>query len=143
MKREEDIARLLRDPDLPYNQIVRIPAVLYFPPEVLGQLNDLCQLRELSPRQLIAEAFESQIAGWDQFCEEVMTPLKPGESESWPEDPLYALACVTPLHLMSTFVKMMEDPIGFEQLKKDAPADWSFRSPEQDADPADWWKEDE
>jgi hypothetical protein len=33
-----------------------------------------------------------------------------------------------------------------KQLKKDAPADWSFRSIEElkkDADQADWWKRSE
>ena len=34
-----------------------------------------------------------------------------------------------------------EDPDAFDQLKKDAPAEWSFASiKELDAEPADWWK---
>jgi hypothetical protein len=73
-----------------------------------------------------------------------MTPLKPGESEDWPEGPMFALACVAFLHWMRTFNKMMKDPDAIdatlEQLKKDVPADWSFRSLdelEDDDDQAD------
>jgi hypothetical protein len=36
----------------------------------------------------------------------------------------------------------MEDPIGFAQMKKDAPAEWSFSSFEGEDEPADWWKAD-
>ena len=72
-----------------------------------------------------------------------MTPLKPGESKAWPEDPLYCLACVTMLQFIRTFIKMMEDPIAFAQMRKDAPAEWSFESIEPDNDQADWWKEGE
>jgi hypothetical protein len=41
------------------SELTRIPAVFYFPPDVLGQLNELCAQRCLTPGQLIAEAFES------------------------------------------------------------------------------------
>jgi hypothetical protein len=141
-KRRKTIARLLSDPELPHHQIVKIPAVLYFPADVLEQLNEFCSLRQLTPAQLMAEAFKRQESRWEQFVDEVMTPLEPGESEAWPEDPLYCLACVATIHFTRTFVKMIEDPIGFEQMKKDAPADWSFGAYEA-ADPADWWKEEE
>jgi hypothetical protein len=35
--------------------------------------------------------------------------------------------------------------VAFDQLKKNAPADWSFRSIEEldDNEPADWWKVEE
>jgi len=38
---------------------IRMPAVLYFPPEVLGQLNEICELREMTSAQLISEAIQS------------------------------------------------------------------------------------
>jgi hypothetical protein len=43
------------------------------------------------------------------------------------------------------FMLLREDPIAFEQMRKDAPADWSFRSIEElgDDDQADWWKGEE
>jgi hypothetical protein len=136
-------ARYLREDNL-LSQIPAIPAVLYFPPDVLGQLNELCSLRQLTVQQLMMEAIKSQQQRFDQLIDEVMTPLKPGESTAWPEDPLYCLACVMLLQWMRLFVKMMEDPAGFEQLKRDAPADWSFRSLEEiNDDPADWWKTDQ
>jgi hypothetical protein len=138
------LAALIRQHKM-LSSIVAIPAVLYFPPEVVEQLNELCRLRQLSPKQLITEAFKSQETRFDQFVEEVMTPLAPGESQAWPEDPLYCLACVMMLHFVRTFIKMMEDPVGFEQMKKDAPAEWSFGSIEELGadDQADWWKADE
>jgi hypothetical protein len=136
-------AQYLREDKL-LSQIPAIPAVLYFPPEVLGQLNELCSMRQLTVHQLMTEALKSQETRFDQLIDEVMTPLKPGESTAWPEDPLYCLACVMLLQWMRLFVKMMEDPAGFEQIKSDAPLEWSFRSPESDdEEPADWWKEDE
>jgi hypothetical protein len=125
-----------------FQEITRIPATLYFPPDVLGQLNELCELRRLSPGRLIAEAFKSQYARWDEFCEEIMTPLAPGEREVWSEDPLYALACVAMLHFVRTFIKMVDDPDAFEEFKKSAPAEWPFSSVEEQNEPdeADWWK---
>jgi hypothetical protein len=74
-------------------QITAIPTVLYFPREVLGQLNELRNLRQLTVRQLMMEAMKSQQTRFDQLIHEVMTPLKPGESTAWPEDPLYCLVC--------------------------------------------------
>jgi hypothetical protein len=50
---------------------------------------------------------------------------------------------------MRTFHKLMEDPEAMDatinQMKKDAPADWSFHSIEEleDDDQADWWKTEE
>jgi hypothetical protein len=133
-------ARLL-ERQLAYTELAKIPAVLYFPPEVLDQLNELCELRGLEPGQLIAEAFKSQSGRWDAFYKEVLTPLAPGESEVWPEDPLYCLACVTMLHFITLFIEMVQHPVAFEELKAQAPADWSFSSGEEDEDDqADWWK---
>jgi len=125
---------------------ITIPAVLYFPRAILGQLNELCQLRGLTPDQLIVEAIKSQDARFEEFIQEVMTPLKPGEPEIWPEDPLYVLACVLTIHLFRVLHKKLDDPAGFEEFKKNAPSQWSFSSleePDDDPDPADWWKETE
>lgn len=125
---------------------IAIPAVLYFPREVLGQLNELCHLRGLTPAQLILEAIKSQDNRFEQFIKEVWTPLKPGEPEIWPEDPLYSLASVLVLHLFRVLHQKLNDPAGFEEFKKNAPSEWSFSSPEEqddDPEPADWWKEEE
>jgi hypothetical protein len=108
-------------------------------------LKELCEYNEYTPGRLMAGAFKAQEARWEEFVEEVMTPLKPGESEAWPEDPLYCLVCVATLHFVRTFIKLCEDPDALDQLKKDAPADWSFGSIEElgEFDQADWWKADE
>jgi hypothetical protein len=107
---------------------------LYFPPEVLKQLNEFCTVRRLTPSQLMAEAFKRQDASVDQFVEEVVTPLKPDDPFIWPKDPLRCLVCATMRHFIWTFAKAVEDPIGFAQMKKDAPREWSFGAIE----PADW-----
>ena len=106
-------ARMIQQ-ELPHHEITRIPATLYFPPDVLGQLNELCELRRLTSGQLIAEAFKSQYARWDEFCKEIMTPLASGEREVWSEDPLYALACVAMLHFARALIKMVDEPDAFE-----------------------------
>jgi hypothetical protein len=59
---------------------------------------------------------------------EVLTPLEPGEIEVWPEDPLDLLARVVALHAMRLLIRSYEDPAGFEEDKKLAPAEWSFCS---------------
>jgi hypothetical protein len=69
-----------------------------------------------------------------------MTPLPPGKSELWPDDPLYALACVAMLHFARVLIKMVDEPEAFEELKKPAPAEWSFSSVQDEPDPAGWWK---
>ena len=71
-----------------------------------------------------------------------MIPLKVGEPEIWPEDPLYILARVLMVHLIRVFHKRLEDPPGFEELRKNAPAEWRFSLIKQQNEPeeADWWK---
>src|SRR5580704_14485798 len=63
---------------------------------------------------------------------------------SWPEDPMFCLACVSTVHFLHCFTRSVYDPIAFQQQKEHAPAEWSFSSfeePEPDeGDPADWWK---
>jgi len=120
-------------------QDVAAPAVLYFPPEVLDQLNELCELKAVSPGQLISEALKSQDERHEQFLKEVTTPLKPDEIEILPEDPLYILACVVTIHLFRTLHKRLQDPAAFEEVKKNAPVEWSFASIE-DQDEVDRWK---
>jgi hypothetical protein len=89
-------------------------------------LNELCVLKRITPTRLIDEAINSQGARWEEFIEEVTIPSKPGEPEIWPEDPLYILARVLMVHLIRVFHKRLEDPSGFEELRKNAPAEWSF-----------------
>jgi hypothetical protein len=86
-------------------------------------LNKLSVLKRLTPTQLLVEAINSQGARWEEFIKEVMIPLKPGESEICPEDPLYILARVLMVHLIRVFHKRLEDPAGFEELRKNAPAE--------------------
>jgi hypothetical protein len=137
------LAKLLHDKVIP--GITAIPAVLYFPHEVVDQLNEICRVRGLTPGQLMAEVLKAQRPRFDQFVEDVMKPRKPGEPTAWPKDPLYCLACGTMRHFARNFMLLQEDPVAFEQMRKDAPVDWSFRSLEElEADePADWWKGDE
>ena len=147
--RHRKIARILSDPDLPHHQMLQIPGVLYFPPKLLEDLHKFLEYNECTPGQLVAGAFKLQLPRWKKFYKFVMTPLKPGEPVEWPEDPMFALACVALVHWIKTFNKMMEDPgaidATLEQLKKDAPAEWSFHSIEEleDDDQSDWWKREE
>ena len=144
-----EIARILSDPNLPFNHFMQIPGVLYFPRKIVKDLEEIREYNEYTYGQLVAWALKLQLPRWNKFYKFVMTPLKPGEPKVWPEDPMFALACVAFVHWIRTFNKMMEDPdaIGatIEQLKKDAPADWSFRALEEldDDDQAGSWKSDE
>ena len=122
------------------SDITSIPGTLYFTPEVFDQMNELCVLKRLTSTQVIVEAINSQGPRWEEFIAEVMIPLKPGEPEFWPEDPLYILARVLMVHLIRVFHKRLEDPAGFEELRKNAPAEWCFGSIKQQNEPeeADW-----
>jgi hypothetical protein len=70
-------------------EIAAIPAILAFPPEIFTQLDELCELRGFTHHQLVVEAALSlQGQGRsEKIMEEVLTPLEPGETEVWPEDP--------------------------------------------------------
>jgi hypothetical protein len=111
-------------------------------PKIFEQLEELCVLKGLTPTQLTVEAINSQGVRWQEFIAEVMTPLKPREPKIRPEDPLYILARVVMVHLIRVFHKRREDPAGFEELRKNAPPEWSFSSigEQNEADEADWWK---
>ena len=49
------------------------------------------------------------------------------------------------LHAVRLLIKRYEDPAGFEEDKKLAPAEWSFCSAKDldDDELADWWKLEE
>ena len=114
------------------SDITSIPGTMYFTPEVFDQLNELCVLKRLTPTQLIVEAINSQGARWEEFIAEVMTPLKLGDPKSG----------VLMVHLIRVFHKRLEDPAGFEELRKNAPPEWCFASIKQQKESvaADWWK---
>ena len=124
------------------SKVTSIPGTLYFTPEIFDQLDELCVLKRLTPTQLIVEAINSQGARWEKFIAEVMHPLKSDETEICLEDPLYILARVLMVHLIRVFHKRLEDPAGFEELRKNAPAEWCFASIKQQKEPvpADRWK---
>ena len=42
-------------------QIVAIPATLYFPTSIVTELNEICQSLGYTPEQLVIEAFRGQI----------------------------------------------------------------------------------
>ena len=109
-------------------EIAAIPAILAFPPEIFAQLDELCELRGFTHHRLVVEAVKSRLDSWKQISDEVLTPIAPGEIEVWPEDPLDLLARVVALHAMRLLIQRYEDPAGFEEDKKLAPAEWSFCS---------------
>ena len=111
--------------------VTRTPAILYFPPEVLERLNALCVEFRCSPLELIMEAFKPQQDRWEEFVEEVMAPVKSWETKVWPEDPMFALACVSMNQIMRNLIRITEDPAGFEEQRKQAPSQWAFRSIEE------------
>jgi hypothetical protein len=92
-------------------EIVAIPAILAFPPEVHAQLDQLCELCGFTHHRLVVEAVKSQQDRWKQISDEVLTPLAPGEIEVWPEDPLDLLARVVALHAMRLSHQRYEDPL--------------------------------
>jgi hypothetical protein len=139
-----NFATFLRQ-DKMMSAITAVPAVLYFPRAIVEQLNELCRAHHLTAQQLMVKALKGQEPRFDQFVEYVLKPRKPGEPPAWPSDPLYCLACGTMRHFARNFLMLNEDPVAFEQMRKDAPAEWSFGSIEEieDDEPADWWKGDE
>jgi hypothetical protein len=123
-------------------EIVVIPATLYFPSAIVAQLNEICDQSGFTPGQLVVRALKGQIYHWERFYLYVTTPSEKPEDFSWPEDPMFCLACVSTVHFLHSFTRSVYDPIAFKQQKEHAPAEWSFSSfeePDED-DPADWWK---
>jgi hypothetical protein len=123
-------------------QIVAIPATLYFPARMVAQLNEICEIFGYTQEQLVIEALKGQIDYWEEFYEYVITQPEQPQDFIWPDDPVLCLACVTILHVISCFTRCAHDPVAFARLKADAPAEWSFRAIEEgeETDPADWWK---
>ena len=123
-------------------QIVAIPATLYFPTSIVAELNEICKSLGYTPEQLVIEALKGQIDYWNDFYDHVMTlPVEP-EDFVWHRDPVFCLACVTTVHIINSFTRCSHDPVAFVQLKADAPTEWSFSPLEEDegTDDADWWK---
>jgi len=113
-------------------QIVAIPATLYFPTSIVAELNKICQSLGYTPKQLVIEALKGQIDGWNEFYEHVMTlPIDPGDFV-WPKDPVFCLACATTVHIINSFTRCSRHPIALAQLKEHAPSEWSFRSLEEE-----------
>jgi hypothetical protein len=123
-------------------QIVAIPATLYFPTSIAAELNEICESLGYTPEQLVIEALKGQIDYWNEFYQHVMTlPIDP-EDFVWPKDPVFCLACVTTVHIIESFTRCSGDPVAFAQLEADAPSEWSFSSlgEGEEIDAADWWK---
>jgi hypothetical protein len=123
-------------------EIVAMPATLYFPTGIVAQLNEICEESGYTPGQLVVRALKGQIYHWDRFYQYVTTPPEKPEDFSWPEDPMFCLACAATVHFLQSFTRSVYDPIAFKQQREHAPAEWSYSSfeePDED-DPADWWK---
>ena len=123
-------------------EIVAIPATLYFPAGIVAQLKEICEESGYTPGQLVVKALKGQIYHWDKFYQYVTTPPEKPEDFIWPEDPLFCLACASTVHFIDSFTQSVYDPIAFRQQKEHAPVEWSFSSFEEqdEVDPADWWK---
>jgi hypothetical protein len=79
-------------------EIVAIPATLYFPASIVAQLNEICDQSGYTPGQLIVKALKGQIYHWDRFYQYVTTPPEKPEDFICPEDPLFCLAYATTVH---------------------------------------------
>jgi hypothetical protein len=98
-------------------QIVAIPATLYFPTGNVAELNEICESLGYTPEQLVIEALKGQIDCWNEFYENVMPlPVKP-EDLVWPKDPVFCLACVKTVHIINSFTRCSHDPLAFAQFR--------------------------
>src|SRR5580693_5263955 len=62
-------------------EIVAMPATLYFPTGIVAQLNEICEESGYTPGQLVVRALKGQIYHWDRFYQYVTTPPeKPEDS---------------------------------------------------------------
>jgi hypothetical protein len=48
-------------------EIVTIPAALYFPAVIVAQLNEICDVSGYTPGQLVVKALKGQIYHWGQI----------------------------------------------------------------------------
>ena len=86
-------------------QIVATPATLYLPTGIVAELNEICEGLGYTPGQLVVEALKGQIDYWNEFYDHVMTlPVEP-EDLVWPKDPVFCLACVTLVHIITSFAR--------------------------------------
>ena len=105
-------------------QIVAIPATLYFPTSIVTELNEICQSLGYTPEQLVIEVLEGQIDYWNELYDHVMTlPVEP-EDFVWHKDPVYCLTCVTTVHIINSFTRCSHEPVAFAQLKEEALIEW-------------------
>jgi hypothetical protein len=81
-------------------EIVVIPATLYFPSAIVAQLNEICDQSGYTPGQLVVRALKGQIYHWERFYLYVTTPSGKPEDFSWPEDPMFCLAYVSTVHFL-------------------------------------------
>ena len=49
-----EVARILSDPHLPYNQFMQIPGILYFPRKIVKDLEEIREYNEYTYSQLVA-----------------------------------------------------------------------------------------
>src|SRR3984893_5745432 len=101
-------------------QIVAIPATLYFPTSIVAELNEICESLGYTPEQLVIEALKGQIDCWNEFYQHVMTLPNDPEDFVWPKDPVFCLACSTTVHIIESFTRCSGDPVAFAQLEADA-----------------------
>ena len=123
-------------------EVVAMPAVLYFPTHIVDQLDEMCEARGYSPWQLIVYALKAQINHWDEFYQYVTKRQDKWEDPIKSEDPLFWLARVTTIHFINGYTLCARDPAAFRQLKNQAPAQWSFCPVEEPDkfDAGEWWK---
>ena len=98
-------------------EIVAMPATLYFPSGIVAQLNEICEESGYTPGQLVVRALKGQIYHWDRFYQYVTTPPEKPEDFSWPEDPMFCLACAATVHFLQSFTRSVYDPMAFKQQK--------------------------
>ena len=116
---------------------IRLSAVLYFPPKVLEQLNQLAVLGGFAPAELISKAFKGHESQYEEFIEELMAPFGAGELDVWANDPLYALARAKVFQTLISLTNASKTQQVLAEEKKRAPSEWTFSSPKRDDDQAD------
>ncbi len=112
-------------------QIVALPATLFFPTKIVAQLNEFCRMLGYTPAELVVKALKDQLNCWDKFYRDVNAPPEKQDDFIWPDDPLFCLAYVATIHFISSFRRCIHNAVAFAQLKENAPAEWSFRSFEE------------
>ncbi len=112
-------------------QIVALPATLFFPTKIVAQLHEICRMLGYTPAELVVKALKDQLNCWDKFYRDVNAPPEKPEDFTWPDDPLSCLASAATIHFINSFRRCIHNAVAFAQLKENAPAEWSFRSFEE------------